>query len=187
MVADRGANARLAPRELPEVLEAGAVLVSGYLLLQDGTRETGREAIRRARSSWIAIEAATWPLVEAVGVTPFHRAAEGATAILANEREAAALTGREPAEAAKALGERYRLACVKHGAAGAVLVLDGTEHRAVAPLVEERDPTGAGDAFDGVLLAGLARGLGPEEALDAACRAGAMVAATGSTWPEGSE
>lgn len=185
MVADRGANARLRPNELPETLDAEAVLVSGYLLLQDGTRDTGTEAIRRARSSWVAVEAATWPLVEAVGADRFHRLVEGATAILANEREAVSLTGLAPGEAAKALGERYRLACVKQGAEGAVMVLDGTEHRSVAEPVVERDPTGAGDAFDGVLLATLGRGSTPEDALDAACRAGALVAASGSAWPEG--
>jgi sugar/nucleoside kinase (ribokinase family) len=53
MVADRGANARLAPDDLPPVLEAGAVLVSGYLLLQEGAREAGREAIRRSRAGWV--------------------------------------------------------------------------------------------------------------------------------------
>jgi sugar/nucleoside kinase (ribokinase family) len=50
-------------------------------------------------------------------------------------------------------------------------------------VVEERDPTGAGDAFDGVLLGSLARGIEPEEALDLACRAGARVAASASVWP----
>jgi sugar/nucleoside kinase (ribokinase family) len=184
MVADRGANAGLRPSELPETLDAGAVLVSGYLLLQDGTRDTATEAIRRARSPWVTVEAATWPLVEAAGADRFHRLAEGATAILANEREALSLTGLAPDAAAKALGEWYRLACVKQGADGAVMVLDGTEHRAVAEPAVEGDPTGAGDAFDGVLLASLARGSTPEEVLAAACRAGAVVAGSGSTWPE---
>jgi ribokinase len=184
MVADRGANARLPASELPETLDAGAVLISGYLLFQDGTRDTGVEAIRCARGPWIAVEAATWPLVEAAGADRFHRLAEGATAILANEREALSLTGLASDEAAKALGERYPLACVKQGAEGAVMVLDGTEHRAVAEPVVDRDPTGAGDAFDGVLLAALARGSTPDEALAAACRAGALVAGSASTWPE---
>jgi len=184
MVADRGANARFRPDELPETLEAGTVLVSGYLLLQDGTRDTGSEAIRRASSPWVAVEAATWPLVEAVGEDRFHRLAEGATAILANEREARSLTGLAPDAAAKALGERYRLACVKQGADGAVMVLDGNEHRAVAEPILQGDPTGAGDAFDGMLLAMLARGSTPDEALTAACRAGALVAGSGSAWPE---
>ena len=184
MVADRGANARLRPSELPQTLDAGAVLVSGYLLLQDETLGTGTQAIRRARSPWVAVEAATWPLVEAAGLERFHRLTDGANAIFANEREAHSLTGLAPETAAKALGERFRLACVKRGAEGAVMVLDGTEHRSVADPVVEGDPTGAGDAFDGVLLATLARGSTPEEALTAACRAGALVAGSGSTWPE---
>jgi sugar/nucleoside kinase (ribokinase family) len=184
MVADRGANARLLASELPETLDAAAVLVSGYLLLHEDTCDVGTEALRRARSTWVTVETATWPLIEAAGVDRFHRLAEGATGILANEREAGALTGLAPAKAAKALGERYRLACVKQGAEGAVMVLDGVEHRSMAAPVDERDPTGAGDAFDGVLLGLLASRRAPEEALDAACRAGALVAGSGSTWPE---
>lgn len=184
MVADRGANARLRPSDLPETLEAEAVLVSGYLLLQDGAREAGVEALRRARARWVGVDAASWPLVEAVGPAGFHELAAAATAVLANEREAASLTGLEPEAAAKALGERYRLACVKLGAEGAVLVLDGELYRAPSEAIEELDPTGAGDAFDGVLLGSLARGAGPEEALRAACGAGAAVAASRSAWPE---
>jgi sugar/nucleoside kinase (ribokinase family) len=183
MVADRGANARLTPADLPSELAGGAVLVSGYLLLQDGAQEAGVEAIRRSRSEWIAVEAATWPLVEAIGRDGFHELAAGASVVLANEREARALTAEGPLEAARELGERYRAACVKRGAAGAVLVLDGAVHEAEADAVEERDPTGAGDAFDGVLLASLARGIAPGEALLRACGAGARVAASATAWP----
>ena len=183
MVADRGANARLVPADLPPALEAGAVLVSGYLLLQEGARDAGRDAIRRARAEWIGVEAASWPLVDAVGREGFDQLATGATVILANEREARSLTAMEPLAAARALGERYRAACVKRGAAGAVLVLDGQVYEATPDAVEERDPTGAGDAFDGVLLSSLARGVEPEESLQMACRAGASVAASASVWP----
>lgn len=183
MVADRGANARLAPADLPPVLEAGAVLVSGYLLLQEGARDAGREAIRRSRAEWIGVEAASWPLVEAVGAEGFHELATGATVILANEREAESLTAMGPVAAARALGDRYRAACVKRGAEGAVLVLNGQVYEAASEVVEERDPTGAGDAFDGVLLASLARGIEPGEALREACRTGASVAASASVWP----
>ena len=183
MVADRGANARLVPADLPPALEAGAVLVSGYLLLQEGARDAGREAIRRARAEWIGVEAASWPLVDAVGREGFDDLASGASVIFANEREARSLTAMEPLAAARALGERYRAACVKRGAEGAVLVLDGQVYEATPDAVEERDPTGAGDAFDGVLLASLARGVEPEEALQMACRAGASVAASASVWP----
>jgi len=183
MVADRGANARLVPADLPPALDAGAVLVSGYLLLQGGAREAGLEAIRRSRAEWIAVEAASWPLVESVGADGFDELATGATVVLANEREAEALTSMGPLPAARAIGQRYRAVCIKRGAAGAVMVLDGRTYEAAPEAVEERDPTGAGDAFDGVLLASLARGIEPEEALDRACRAGARVAASSSVWP----
>jgi sugar/nucleoside kinase (ribokinase family) len=184
MVADRGANARLHPSDLPERLDAGAVLVSGYLLLQDGARDAGIEAIRRANTSWVAVEAASWPLVDDVRPEGFHELAAGATAVLANEREARSLTGLEPDEAVKVLGERYRLAGVKVGAEGAVIVLDGAVYRSTPEAIDEVDPTGAGDAFDGVLLAWLARDADPAEALRAACGAGAAVAASPTVWPE---
>ena len=183
MVADRGANARLTPDDLPAHLDAGAVLVSGYLLLQDGAQEAGGEAIRRSRAEWIAVETATWPLVESVGPQGFNELATGASVVLANEREAEALTARSPVEAARELGERYRAVAVKRGAAGAVLVLDGALYEAEAEAVDERDPTGAGDAFDGVLLASLARGVDADEALRRACRAGSEVASSTSAWP----
>jgi sugar/nucleoside kinase (ribokinase family) len=183
MVADRGANARLVPDDLPPALEAGAVLVSGYLLLQEGTRAAGREAIRRSRAEWVGVEAASWPLVEAIGAEGFDELATGASVVLANEREAESLTGLGPVPAAQALGERYRAACVKRGTEGAVLVVNGTSYEAEADVIEERDPTGAGDAFDGVLLASLGRGIEPDEALRRACHAGALVAASSSVWP----
>ena len=53
MVADRGANARLTPDDLPASLDGGAVLVSGYLLLQEPTtprRVSPRSSERMRRS-----------------------------------------------------------------------------------------------------------------------------------------
>lgn len=182
MVADRGANARLSPGDLPLTLEAGAVLVSGYLLLQPGAQEAGVEAIARSRAPWVGVEAASWPLVEAVGAR-FDELASGATIVFANDRESEALTGLGPEDAVRALGERYRAACVKLGASGAALVVDGDLYEHTPDPVEEADPTGAGDAFDGVLLAALARGVDPAQALRSACAAGAEVAGSASVWP----
>jgi sugar/nucleoside kinase (ribokinase family) len=184
MVADRGANARLRPDDLPGKLIAGAVLVSGYLLLQEPTVETGLAALERAVAPLIAVEAASWPLVEAFGVDRYFEATSRATVVLANDLEAEMLTGRTGEEAARALGERYPLACVKHGPDGATLVADGRPHRARSDAVVEVDPTGAGDAFDGVLLAALARGADVDDALGRACRAGSRAAATRGSWPE---
>jgi len=185
MVSDRGANARLRPDDLPPVLEAGAVLVSGYLSLQDPTTDAALAAIERARAGFVAVESSSWPLLEAFGPERFLTLTSGAGAdmIFANGREAQILTGRSGMEAARALGERFRVACVKLAAEGAVMSFEGAVFRAPGEPIVEVDPTGAGDAFDGVLLGALARDAEPEAALLRACHAGALVAGSDETWP----
>jgi ribokinase len=183
MVADRGANARLTPDDLPDRIEAGAVLVSGYLLLLDPGHAAGVAALERSDAAYVGAEAASWPLVDAFGADRFLDATTAAGVLLANEPEARALTGAEGVPAAKALGDRYRVAVVKLGARGAIMVVDGTVFEARAEQVDEVDPTGAGDAFDGVLLSALARGVAPETSLAQACHAGALVAASELAWP----
>jgi ribokinase len=184
MVADRGANARLRPDDLPDRIESGALLVSGYLLLQEAGHEAALAALERADAVWIAVEAASWPMVEAFGVERFFGDSLRANVVLANEQEASALTQRGGEAAAMALGERVRVAAVKLGAGGAAMSFDGRLVASHGEPVAEIDPTGAGDAFDGVLLAELARGAEPEEALERACHAGALVAASAGAWPE---
>jgi ribokinase len=184
MVADRGANARLSPEDLPSTIEAGAVLVSGYLLLQRPGHEAAAAALQRASAPLVAVETASWPLVEACGAAAFFETTTAANVVLANDREAEVLTGRTGAEAAAALGERYRWAAVKMDRRGAALCADGAVVVATGSPIGEVDPTGAGDAFDGVLLASLVRGAPVEDALARSCHAGAMVAATSQVWPE---
>jgi sugar/nucleoside kinase (ribokinase family) len=184
MVADRGANQRLSTVDLPDRLTADAVLVSGYLLLQEPGRETALAALERADARWVAAEAASWPLIERAGAERFFRDTARATAVFANDDEAEALTGTRGPEAAALLGERYEAAAVKHGELGASLCLRGEVTTHAVDAVEAADPTGAGDAFDGVLLAALARGEDPGAALARACRAGALVAASTENWPE---
>lgn len=184
MVADRGANARLRPEDLPERIEAGAVLVSGYVLLQEDSRPAALAALDRADATYVAVDAASWPLVEAYGVERFLRDTARADVLLANELEARTLTGCEGEAAARALGERYRIAAVKLGDRGAVVCADGELSSRPAEPVVERDPTGAGDAFDGVLLTELVRGAPIEEALRRACHAGALQVSSVHGWPE---
>ena len=185
MVADRGANAGLTPEDLPDSLEAGAVLVSGYLLLQEPTTQAALAAIERASAGFVAVESSSWPLIEAFGVERFLASTTGlgASVVFANEREAEVLTGSLGPAAARVLGERFRVACVKLGARGAAMSFDGRLLEVTVEPVNEIDATGAGDAFDGVLLAALARGEQPEAALRRACHAGALAAASADTWP----
>jgi ribokinase len=156
IVADRGANARL------EVgpLEADAVLVSGYFLFQsDGDPLAGIDA------EWLAVDAGSSRLVR---LEPTARA----DALFVNEEELRALGGD-----VSALCKRFRLVCVKRGAAGATAYLDGAVEQRTPPERVPVERAGAGDAFAGVLLAGLVLGRGLGDALERACAAGARAAA----------
>jgi sugar/nucleoside kinase (ribokinase family) len=159
--ADRGANACFSPDDLPGRLEADVVLVSGYL-----PGPTVTKALEQAEATWLAIAPA---LLDPIP--------PGANAILLDEVEALRLTGSTPEEAARMLGERFRLACVTCGAAGAVAVLDGRLEASTPEPVDNAGQVGAGDAFAAGLLVALARGAGLREALDAGCGLGAAVAA----------
>jgi sugar/nucleoside kinase (ribokinase family) len=183
MAADRGANARLAEDDLPAPLEAGAILVSGYLLLQEPGHEVALAALATATTPLLSIETASWPVLEAFGADRFFAETERVDLLLANEEEARVLCDRDGLDAAKALGERFRLVAVKRGRDGAALCVEGDLVEAPGDEVVALDPTGAGDAFDGVLLAGLSRGDEPAAALAAACRAGGLVAASPENWP----
>jgi ribokinase len=183
MVADRGANATMSPEDLPRRLVAGAVLVSGYLFFHPRSEAVAVAALARSEAPIVAVDAASWPLLEAYGRDRFLAATREATLMLANAREAETLTALPAIDAARALAQRYAMACVKLEAEGAVLAIGGQLIAAPAPPVEPDDTTGAGDAFDGVLLAELSRGADPQSALEAACEAGAKAAASADNWP----
>ncbi len=190
MVADRGANAHLSPSGLPDRLEARAVLISAYGLFDAGSEAAARAAIERAASPIVAVDTASWPLLQAYGAEAFFRATDHVTLLLANEDEADVLRGeRRPRGSRRGPEERYPMVCIKRGAAGARLtVRDGAIVEGRAPIADPAsrvvDPTGAGDAFDGTLLAALARGAHLQDAVDRACAAGARAAAGPDAWPE---
>ena len=160
--ADRGANACFSPDDLPEPLEADIVLISGYL-----PGPTVAAALERAQGAWVALAPAF--------LDPLP---PGANAILVDDVEARRLTGSAPEEAARLLGERFRLACVTCGADGAVAMLDGRLETSRPEPVDSASPVGAGDAFAAGLLVALARGAGLHDALEAGCGLGATVAAS---------
>jgi sugar/nucleoside kinase (ribokinase family) len=180
MVADRGANAWLLPDDLPERLEAEAVLVSGYLFFHPGSEPAAGAALHRANSPMVAVDAASWPLLETYGPGRFLEAVAGANLLLVNEREADVLgqDGRVKLE------DRFDMVCRKRGAEGATLASRGREFSVRPdPVDHPVDPTGAGDAFDGVLLAALTKRIPQEAALRGACEAGRAVVSSAETWP----
>src|SRR6266852_4399596 len=146
IVADPGANACLAPDDLPATLEAGAVLVSGYSLLQPGPEAAARAALERARTDCLAVDAASARLVAAFGVDRFLEATATAGVLLANAEEARTLTGLETEDAARALARRYSVVCVKLGRAGAIATSGEDVVRVEVQPVDRIDTLGAGDA-----------------------------------------
>jgi len=59
VVADRGANARLSPDDLPTPLAGDAMLVSGFALFQEGSRDAARAALERFEGEWTAVDLAS--------------------------------------------------------------------------------------------------------------------------------
>lgn len=164
---DRGASATLDSASLPALPDADAVLISGYLppvALAAG--------LERARGEWVMLDAAA-----------LSKLPGGGNAVVANERQARALTGAAPEGAVRALADRYRLACVTLGARGALAVLDGRFERAEPPERALQEAPGAGDAFAAGLLVTLAGGGSLAEALAEGCLCGA-VAAGSPGWPD---
>jgi sugar/nucleoside kinase (ribokinase family) len=169
IVADPGASIRLVPEDLPATLEAGAVLISGYTLLQPGPGAAALAALQRARTDWLAVDAASANLVAAFGVKRFFEATATAGVLFANAEEARALTGLDAAAAALALARRYRVVCVKLGRSGAVATTGGEIVRVEVQPVDRADTLGAGDAFAGGFLVSMSRGAELAVALRAGC------------------
>ena len=168
-----GANAETGQPELDAVLAAQPdVLVI--------SAEIPRPVVRAALT------------MDAAGITILNLApAEEGAAIIAagvdwlvvNESEAGAVLGhpvaglREAASAAADLAKLGpRTAVVTAGEAGAAMA--GTAGTATMPgfLVHAVDAVGAGDTFVGALAVAIAEGVAPDEALRAACAAGATAA-----------
>jgi sugar/nucleoside kinase (ribokinase family) len=177
VVAARGANARLSPEDIPDPLEANALLVSGFALFQDGSAAGARAALDRFEGGWIGIDVSSPALAPAALDLDIGAKERRRTVILATAAEARAMTGEEPEQAARTLASRFSVACIKLGEQGALAVAgDRVERRAVDP-VARASPFGAGDAFGAVLLVAVAAGESLGSALESACAAGARAAA----------
>ena len=179
MLPDRGANAALSPADLPvdELRAATHLHLSGYTLLDPGSRAAGLVALEHAREAGLSVSvdpASAAPLAAAGAFLDWVASAD---VLLPNLEEAVVLTGaREPEAAAWALARGGRDVVITLGAGGA-LWSDGEQvvRAAAAEAPAPVDSTGAGDAFTAGWLAARLGGAEPAEAL---AEANALAAST---------
>ncbi len=169
VVADRGANARLAPDDVPSDLPGDVLLVSGFALFQDGSRDGARAALDRFEGEWAAIDLSSPRLAADADL------AVGANIVFATAEEAEAATRLEPEPASRALAEQFDIVCIKLEN-GALARRRHQVANAAVSRVEGTSPFGSGDAFAAAFLVALASGQDLLDALAGACAAGARAA-----------
>ena len=182
MLPSRGANAGLRADDVTGALDVVAafpggmphVHVSGYVLLDGGSRAAGLAALDSARRrGWTtSVDPQAAALVREVGAATFLGWVHGVDLLLPNAAEAHALGGIDAMLAA------VGAVAVTDGAAGARwYAAGGLAGEVAAQRVEAVDTTGAGDAFNGGLLAAWVAGADPQAALAAGVAAGTAVVA----------
>lgn len=175
MLSDRGANAALAVDDvhLPVVTGRAHLHLSGYVLLDDGSRAAGLAALSIAREAgWTtSVDPQAARHIESVGARRFLSWVQGVDLLLPNDSELEALGGPESALAAATA------VVVTHGRDGASWYQAGGGHfDAGAPAAAWTDTTGAGDAFNAGLIAAWLAGADPATALAQGVAAGTQAA-----------
>jgi sugar/nucleoside kinase (ribokinase family) len=176
MLPDAGANATLTAADLPQraFRPGGHLHLSGYTLLNPGSRDAGLAALSMAAAADMTVSvdpSSAAPLAE-LGAARFLSMTRGVDLLLANRDEAAVLAGTsDPHLAAQQLGDTYREVVVKLGPDGAMWQQGFIGASAPAERgVDVVDTTGAGDAFAAGFLASWLLHPEPETALAAGCR-----------------
>ncbi|MGP3912148.1 carbohydrate kinase family protein [Nonomuraea sp. 10N515B] len=178
MLSDPGANAALSPEDLPrDLFTSGSHLhLSGYTLINEGSRDAGLAALDMARRGGmsISVDCASSAPLERTGAEPFLEWTNGAKLLFANADQAKVLTGRDdPEAAAKVLTAWFPQVVIKQNAEGALWFSNGRPepvHVAAEPVDKIVDGTGAGDAFSAGFLPPWLEGKPPAEALASGCR-----------------
>jgi sugar/nucleoside kinase (ribokinase family) len=185
MLPDRGANARLLAGDLDPALLAGAahLHLTGYVLLDASSVDAGVAALAAARRAGLSTSVDPQAANLITDPAGFLDLVRGVDLLLPNTTELAALTGSDDPASAGALLDVVRRVAVTSGAAGASWVDSDGVVFVPAQAAECVDSTGAGDAFDGGLLAAWLAGASPRDALRGGVRAGALAAGRTGAWP----
>ncbi|HUR08636.1 MAG TPA: sugar kinase [Nonomuraea sp.] len=176
MLSDPGANAALSPEDLPRDLFGGGHLhLSGYTLINEGSRDAGLAALDMARRSGmsISVDCSSSAPLERTGAEPFLEWTNGAKLLFANVDQAKVLTGRDdPEAAAKVLTAWFPQVVIKMNVDGALWFGNSRSEPVLVdaePVDRIIDGTGAGDAFCAGFLPPWLEGKPPSEALAGGC------------------
>jgi sugar/nucleoside kinase (ribokinase family) len=165
LLSDRGAAARLAPADLPDVRGFDHLHLSGYVLLDVSSRPAGLAALAAARAA--GVPASVDPQVAPALTPAFLDDVTGVALLLPNAAELDALGGPDTVLA------RCGAVAWTSGADGASWADAGEVCTAAAETVEVVDATGAGDAFDAGVLVAWGSGADPRTSLASGCAAAA--------------
>ena len=124
MLPDAGANSTLTPDDLPldDIRRAGRVHLSGYTLLNPGSRDTGTTALAVARAAAVStsVDASSAAPLEAVGSEAFIALTRDVDLLFVTVDEAEVLCGsRDPAVVVARLSAHYPQVVLKLGRSGA--------------------------------------------------------------------
>lgn len=194
MLPDAGANSALSVRHLPleAMRQASHLHVSGYTLLNPGSRAAGQAALAVAREAGVptSVDAASAAPLEAVGPGEFVRLTDGVDLMMCTLDEAEVLCGsRDPDVVSARLTAHYPQLLLKLGASGALWRAADDRPGCSVPAVAASgvivDSTGAGDAFAAAYLATTGRGGSVTDGLAAGCDLAATVVTRAGARPSG--
>lgn len=137
--------------------------VEGYLVQNHDLLKTVLKYAKQAGSK-ISVDMASFNVVEANLQFFKEMVDQYVDIIFANEEEAKAFTGKEPAEALNIISESVEIAVVKIGSGGSLVKSNETIYTIPPIPVKVQDTTGAGDAYAAGFLYGLINNIGFEKA-----------------------
>jgi len=181
-----GAAADLKPGELTTRMfrNFSIFYIEGYLVQDHTLIETAVDLARREGLK-IAIDLASFNIVEQNLTFLKNLIAEKVDIVFANEEEARAFTGKQPEEALSAIASMCELAVVKVGKSGSLIRRGNNLAKVGIIPAMAIDTTGAGDNYAAGFLYGLTQGLSLEKCGKiAALVSGKVVEVMGAKIPE---
>jgi len=177
------AAGQLSPEDVdPSYIKSAKVLhvMGSALAVSNSSKEAVYKAVEVAHESGVTVTFDPNLRPELLSVEYIREICkpvlEKCKVVLPSGTEATVLTGeKDPIQAGvKLIESGAEIAVIKLGAKGSIAVTEEEVFKAPAYDVEEVDPTGAGDVYDGAFVVGMLKGWNLEKTLDFANAAGAI-------------